>query len=123
MSDLVRLEIVLSKEELGALERIGSLAGFETKTEVIACGIALLRWACTETMYGRYVCSIDHSRGQIKKVELPALLAIAQKVIRSEPQTVVGPPELLRRFRDFAPADGTKNFFGMNDMNSGNEDD
>jgi hypothetical protein len=67
MPGTTRIQMELTDDELQAIDRIGALAGFQTKKEVVLNAITLLRWAVREIMYGK-LCTGGWSAQPIEKL-------------------------------------------------------
>ena len=89
MPGTTRFQIELTDDELQAINRLGALAGFQTKKEVVLNAITLLHWAAREIMYGRMVGATNRETGEFKEVELPALSIVSEKAIENVSNTEI----------------------------------
>ncbi len=78
MSDVSRFQLDLSTEELEAIERWSTMAGFRTKKEFLLNAFTMFKWAAQQILLGRSICAIDEATGEIRHLEMPALAAIAE---------------------------------------------
>jgi len=77
MAGLARFQLDMTPEELSAVERWSSLAGFRTKKELLLNAFTLFKWAAQQVMLGRTICAINEATGEVRHLEMPALAAIA----------------------------------------------
>ncbi len=72
-----RVQFLMSDDKLKALDALVEKTGVGTRTDLINNALTLLGWAVKERTAERSIASVD-GNGNIKEVELPALLLIAQ---------------------------------------------
>jgi hypothetical protein len=78
MANFSRFQLDLTSEEMSAVERWSSLAGFRTKKEFLLNAFTLFKWAAQQVLLGRTICAINEATGEIRHLEMPALAAIAE---------------------------------------------
>jgi hypothetical protein len=76
MSGLTRFQLNLTTEELDAIERWSSMAGFRTKKEFLLNAFTMFTWAAQQVLLGRTICALNEATGEIRHLEMPALAAI-----------------------------------------------
>jgi hypothetical protein len=75
---LTRFQLDLSVDEMSAIDRWSSMAGFRTKKEFLVNAFTIFQWAAKQVMLGRTICAINEASGEIRHLEMPALAAIAE---------------------------------------------
>ena len=96
MTTTQRFQLDMTREELDLIERLGQMAGFRTKRELLANALTLFKWATRETLQGRTICSLNEATREIRYLELPALSAIAEACKRE----TIGDDEFRRRLSE-----------------------
>jgi hypothetical protein len=70
-------QMELTSEQLDLIGRWSSMAGCETKQELLLDAFALFEWAAKQVMLGRKICAMDEASGEIRHAQVPALAVIA----------------------------------------------
>ena len=78
MSAFSRYQLDLTTDEMAAIDRWSSMAGFRTKKEFLLNAFTLFQWAAKQVMAGRTICAINERSGEVRHLEMPALAAIAE---------------------------------------------
>ena len=73
-----RFQLDLTADEMAAIDRWSSMAGFRTKKEFLLNAFTLFQWAAKQVMLGRTICAINEGSGEVRHLEMPALSAIAE---------------------------------------------
>ena len=77
-----RYQLDLTADEMAAIDRWSSMAGFRTRKEFLLNAITLFQWAAKQVMPGRTICAIDERSGEVHHLEMPALAAISECAAR-----------------------------------------
>lgn len=121
MTNQKRFQVDLTDDELGSIDRLGTMTDLKTKKEVILNALTLFRWAVKETMLGKVVCSLDEETNSMRQLELPALTAVSdkrpEKLSKEEVQRRLSGP--MRTWSEFTPTNGVPSVASVLDQTSG----
>lgn len=68
-----RLQIDLSPEQIGLMDRMQDACGIATRKELFNNALSLFDWAITEVQKGRVIASLDESTERYVALHMPTL--------------------------------------------------
>lgn len=74
-----RYTIELSPEYQKVIAELSEVTGLRTQKDVFETSIAMLAWAAREVARGRIITSLNEATNTYAELQMPALLAVAQR--------------------------------------------
>ena len=88
-----RFQIVISREKLDELEQLSSLAGFDSKKELLDNALSLWKWAVRQIQQGYSIASVNEAEADLTKqirliMEMPCFSYVRDNVEEQYPRVV-----------------------------------
>ena len=85
MSELIRLQVEMTQDQMNELERLQEIGGLRTKKDLLNNAVTLLKWAVREKSRGCAIVSVNEQDGVYKELEMPFLESAATHAAHSTP--------------------------------------
>ena len=89
MSELIRLQVEMTQDQMNELNRLQELGGLRTKKDLLNNAVTLLKWAVKEKSRGCAIVSVNEQDGVYKELEMPFLESAAAHAAHSTPDPVM----------------------------------